>query len=152
MKAPSNNKNRKRCPECGSWMKRINYAIGGFPGHPHIHPGRWVYKCENCKYEEPCPPETQQYVFPEISEVRKSFTGIREKITKGDIVFYNDSHEAWATNLITEVLEDKGETVIIATKRVSLEVRKEELVKLPVDKNFRVYVTTRYIPKYPSPD
>ncbi|MDI6734525.1 MAG: hypothetical protein QMD50_03520 [Patescibacteria group bacterium] len=47
-------KDKKKCPERGSKMEQVNYAIGGFSGHPHVRPGRWVYKCGNCKYEEPC--------------------------------------------------------------------------------------------------
>ncbi len=74
-------------------------------------------------------------------------------IEKGDIVFYNDPHEAWMTNLITEVLEVKGENiVVIRTRGSDAEVSTAELIKIPVDKSFPIYSVTRYKPQYESPD
>ena len=73
-------------------------------------------------------------------------------ITVGDVVFYNDPHEAWMTNLVAEVVEDRGVTVIITTRGYNAEVPKEDLLKLPVDKDFPIYPVTRYEPKHESPD
>jgi hypothetical protein len=75
-----------------------------------------------------------------------------DKISAGDVVFYNDLHEALVTNLITEVLEDRGKTAVIRTRGFDIEVPKANLVKLPVDKDFPIYPITQYVPKYPSPD
>jgi len=75
------------------------------------------------------------------------------KIKKGDIVFYNNEHEAWMTNLITEVLEMKSDGVaIIATRGHDAPVNTKYLIKLPADKAFRIYNMTRYTPEYDSPD
>lgn len=76
------------------------------------------------------------------------------KIKKGDIVFYNDKHEAWMTNIIAEVVEvvkDKGDIAVISTRGYNAPVEKKFLTKLPVDKYFPIYVVTRYKPKH-APD
>ena len=75
-----------------------------------------------------------------------------ENITVGDIVFYNNPHEAWMTNLITDVVEDRGETVIVRTRGCNAEIQKKELTRIPVDKAFPIYSVTTYKPRYNSPD
>jgi ssDNA-binding Zn-finger/Zn-ribbon topoisomerase 1 len=46
-------KDKKICPKCKKEMTEVYTAIGGFPGHPHIHPGPlWGYKCDDCGHEE----------------------------------------------------------------------------------------------------
>lgn len=49
-KEPSEGK--KICPKCGNEIRRCRLAVGGFPGHPHIHPSGPVgYECK-CGYKE----------------------------------------------------------------------------------------------------
>ena len=44
---------KKLCPKCKKEMIEVYTAIGGFPGHPHIHPGPlWGYRCDGCGHEE----------------------------------------------------------------------------------------------------
>lgn len=39
-----------KCPYCENKLILIYKAIGGFPGHPHIHPiGYPTIKCSGCK-------------------------------------------------------------------------------------------------------
>jgi len=46
-------KGKKICPKCRKEMTEVYTAIGGFPGHPHIHPGPlWGYQCKHCGHEE----------------------------------------------------------------------------------------------------
>ena len=41
------NDEEKEC--CGQLMIKCYEGIGGFPGHEHIHPGRFLYwRCEVC--------------------------------------------------------------------------------------------------------
>lgn len=75
-----------------------------------------------------------------------------DEIKQGDIVFYDDQHEAWMTNIITEVIEDKGNIAVIRTRGLNAPVKKTALVKLPVCKDFPIYCVAKYIPKHNSPD
>lgn len=44
----------KLCPKCKKGkMSRSYYAVGGFPGHEHVHLGSLKgWYCANCGYEE----------------------------------------------------------------------------------------------------
>jgi len=76
-----------------------------------------------------------------------------DEITVGSIVFYNDQHESWMTNLVTEVLKDYGDgTVEIATRRLTARVSKSKLTRLPVDIIFPIYNVSKYKPRCTSPD
>lgn len=40
---------REKCPICGNVLTELFGAIGGFPGHEHVHPGSLVgYNCYEC--------------------------------------------------------------------------------------------------------
>jgi len=43
----------KRCKICGRKMTPVYKGIGGFPGHPHIHPTGEVdhWECPHCENE-----------------------------------------------------------------------------------------------------
>jgi len=44
---------KKICPRCENKMIEVYLAVGGFPGHPHIHRGPlWGHECINCGYKE----------------------------------------------------------------------------------------------------
>jgi len=44
---------KKVCPKCKKEMIEVYTAIGGFPGHPHIHPGPLCgWKCDGCGHQE----------------------------------------------------------------------------------------------------
>lgn len=40
---------QENCPDCGAKLMTVFMAIGGFPGHEHIHPrSLWGYQCRTC--------------------------------------------------------------------------------------------------------
>ncbi len=40
---------REKCPKCGNILNDVYGAIGGFPGHEHIHPSSFAgYQCSKC--------------------------------------------------------------------------------------------------------
>ncbi|MBM4036685.1 MAG: hypothetical protein FJ291_33545 [Planctomycetes bacterium] len=62
---------KKVCPKCKKEMIEVYTAIGGFPGHPHIHPGPlWGWRCDGCGHEEKAKEEEAYHLLSGSASMR----------------------------------------------------------------------------------
>jgi hypothetical protein len=67
-----------------------------------------------------------------------------ERIKEGDIVLFHNPGMETTTNLITDVIEDKGKRAIIRGWNSTIGVDKKSLVKIPVDRNLPLRLVTKH--------